>query len=362
MHVERDARALLNRFAAATGLEGDAQPRRYLWTDAFAVCTWVGLGEVERAMALVDAVHWTLGRHRDDDPREGWLSGLSEEEGARRPTAGGLRIGKPLPERGPDQPHRSRLEWDRDGQYFHYLTRWIRALVRLADATGDERYVEWATELGRVAWERFSHGTGAEPSLLYWKMSIDLSRPLVESMGQHDPLDGYVVLSEVAARGGTGLDPVLRSLAGMGQGADWSTGDPLGAGSLMTGALVLSRLPGDDPGRRQILSRVLNAAARSIPRVDVPGALGQPLTGRLPFRELGLAIGLAAITRLPDEIEATVDPDALAALRAAGPEWRSVVGFWRDTAHQRGPNWFDHDAINTVMLAAALAPEGYLGD
>ena len=27
---------------------------------------------------------------------------------------------------------------------------------------------------------------------MYWKMSIDLTRPQVSSMGQHDPLDGYI--------------------------------------------------------------------------------------------------------------------------------------------------------------------------
>ena len=31
----------------------------------------------------------------------------------------------------------------------------------------------------------------------YWKMSIDLSCPLVLSMGQHDPLDGYITFSEL---------------------------------------------------------------------------------------------------------------------------------------------------------------------
>src|SRR5437773_526608 len=94
------------RFADRTGLTTDRPQRRYLWTDAFAVCTFLGLADAtadaryrELALRLVDAVHWTLGRHRDDDARRGWISGLAEEEGARHPTRGGLRIGKPLPER-----------------------------------------------------------------------------------------------------------------------------------------------------------------------------------------------------------------------------------------------------------------------
>ena len=34
---------------------------------------------------------------------------------------------------------------------------------------------------------------------MYWKMSIDLSYPLVTSMGQHDPLDGLITYSELQA-------------------------------------------------------------------------------------------------------------------------------------------------------------------
>jgi hypothetical protein len=34
---------------------------------------------------------------------------------------------------------------------------------------------------------------------MYWKMSIDLTYPLVPSMGQHDPLDGYITYHELQA-------------------------------------------------------------------------------------------------------------------------------------------------------------------
>jgi hypothetical protein len=110
-------------FAELTGLLPERRvPRRYLWTDAFAVCNFLELhrqtGDEEYkrlALSLVEQVHHVLGRHREDDRRSGWISGLSEEEGARRPTAGGLRIGKGMPERGPKEPYDERLEWERDG-------------------------------------------------------------------------------------------------------------------------------------------------------------------------------------------------------------------------------------------------------
>ena len=55
---------LMRRFAQRTGLTSDRPLERYLWTDAFAVCNFLGLGETELALRLVNQVHHTLGRHR----------------------------------------------------------------------------------------------------------------------------------------------------------------------------------------------------------------------------------------------------------------------------------------------------------
>ena len=103
---------------SSTGLSGGRPPRRYLWTDAFAVCNFLGLeratGEVrhrELALRLVDQVHHTLGRHRPDDVRRGWISGLDEHDGQAHPTRGGPRIGKELPERAPGEAFDEGLEW-----------------------------------------------------------------------------------------------------------------------------------------------------------------------------------------------------------------------------------------------------------
>ena len=102
------ADVLLREFAARTGVGGlGDSTKRYLWTDAYAVLASLGLARrtgapehLDRALRIVDLVHHVLGRHRPDDARTGWISGLEESDGERRPTAGGLRIGKPLPERG----------------------------------------------------------------------------------------------------------------------------------------------------------------------------------------------------------------------------------------------------------------------
>ena len=113
-------RKIMSEFAGLTGLSpATTRPRRYLWTDAFAVCNFLGLYQEtgdeklkDLALRLVDQVHSVLGRHREDASRTGWLSGLDEEDGRLHPTLGGLRIGKQLKERGPNEPLDEQLEWD----------------------------------------------------------------------------------------------------------------------------------------------------------------------------------------------------------------------------------------------------------
>jgi rhamnogalacturonyl hydrolase YesR len=152
------------KFAYQTGLLPGKKPKRYLWTDAFAVCNFLGLyrqtGEEkykELALRLVDQVHQVLGKHREDDHRKGWISGLDEEEAKKYPTIGGLRIGKPLPERKPGEPLDTILEWERDGQYYHYLTKWMHALNRVSQVTGDPVYNKWAIELAKTAHVAFTY-------------------------------------------------------------------------------------------------------------------------------------------------------------------------------------------------------------
>lgn len=81
------AAELMTGFARRTGLTGESGVTRYLWTDAFALCNLLGLRRssgdprwLDLAARLVKQVHHTLGRHRDDDPRNGWISGLDEGE------------------------------------------------------------------------------------------------------------------------------------------------------------------------------------------------------------------------------------------------------------------------------------------
>jgi hypothetical protein len=379
---ERMAAELMTSFAERTGLTSDRAPRRYLWTDAFAVCNFLGLagtaGDVRQrdlAQRLVAQVHSVLGRHRSDDSRSGWLSGLDGEEAAAHPTRGGLRIGKELPERRPDEPFDERLEWDRDGQYFHYLTKWMHALDQLTHGTGGGDGNRWARELAEAAHAAFTYvpAPGGRKRM-YWKMSIDLSRPLVPSMGHHDPLDGLITYEQLrvrrpAAAAGPGLEAEISDLGSMCRGMDWATEDPLGLGGLLTAAHRIEQLvrlfTHQDRG---LLATVLDAAARGLSVFAARAALDGPASGRLGFRELGLSIGLRAVERMrtamardPKPFDA--DPRARSRLEQLAnhlPLRATIESFWLEPEHQRSATWIEHQDINEVMLATSLAPDGYL--
>ncbi|MFP4346523.1 MAG: hypothetical protein ACLFU8_17695 [Anaerolineales bacterium] len=371
-------RDIMLTFAEETGLTTEREPRRYLWTDAFAVCNFLELHRrtqeeryLELALRLVDQVHRTLGRHREDDRRTGWLSGLSEEEGEEHPTAGGLRIGKPLPERQADEPFDERLEWEREGQYFHYLTKWMYALNRVSRVTGELRYNRWARELATTAHEAFTYTVSpGNQKRMYWKMSVDLSRPLVPSMGQHDPLDGYLTYQglDAAAPAGT-LDEEIEELASICRGKSWVTDDPLGLGGLLSDAYHAAQLLFTGALKEpDLLLQLLEASRVGLGVYVRQSPLSLPVHYRLAFRELGLAIGLHAVERLQAlmrEQTATTPHrisfrDQVAALARYAPLSEEIESFWLAPSSREATTWTEHLDINRVMLATSLAPEGYL--
>jgi hypothetical protein len=375
----RRAAALMAAFAERTGLTSSAPPRRYLWTDAFAVCNYLGLAAatsdarfIDIALDLVNQVHHVLGRHHPDDPRTGWISGLEGGEAEAHPTRGGLRIGKPLPERGPDEPLDQHLEWDRDGQYFHYLTKWMHALDQTSRATGDPRFNVWARELAETAHSAFVQGPPGRRQMA-WKMGTDLSRPLVPSMGQHDPLDGMItcIQLETTARlfatlpGGPSLDRAIREFEALSHTIDVRTTDPLGLGGLLTDAVRVTQLPAAEALEGgNLLASLLDAALEGLSWYVRMGGWRESAHRRLAFRELGLAIGLAGC-ELPEDAGRsgaleTRNRDRLESLRSFLPLGEAIEAFWLEPAHQAVPTWSEHRDINEVMLATRLAPAGFL--
>ena len=377
-HAER----LMNAFADRTGLDGHGDPgRRYLWTDAFAVRVLLALhrrtGRREHlghALELVDLVHHVLGRHRRDDERQGWISGFSEAQGQMHPTAGGLRIGKPLGERRLDEPFDDRLEWERDGQYFHYLTQWMHALERIAVETGNAQWIHEAIELAQAACRGFiRRDPRSGAAKMIWKASVDLSRPLVDSMGHLDPLDGFVAMERLAATARrlgvddaalAGESAMLRSIGDL--VPSWATLDPLGLGGLLVEASHLIDLVADGSLRLDsLLPRVLADALRSLEASSIEQELHRPPDSRLAFRELGLAIGLRAIDSaetsirdVPDRFGGDADAawflDHVDRIHRFRPLADRLEAAWLDPAAEASGRWNEHLDIDAVMLAASL--------
>ena len=129
---------------------------RYLWTDAHGLCNLLTLYHVtgdtsyiNQSEQLIADVYRILGRKK------------------------GLRIGE---------------EPDRDGQYFHYLTKWIYALNEFGKIKPE--YHEKAVQLVKdIHPHFFKKGRG-----VIWKMMEDLSSPYPGyGLGGLDFYDGYVV-------------------------------------------------------------------------------------------------------------------------------------------------------------------------
>jgi hypothetical protein len=210
---------------------------------------------------------------------------------------------------------------------------------------------------------------------MVWKMSIDLTRALVPSMGQHDPVDGYITNLQLRATAaslsqtvrGPDLDDEIRQLGAMIQGEEWATLDPLGIGGLLVDAYRVAQLMTvGGLADEHLPERLLSAALVGLEYYVRTGQSKEAAGYRLAFRELGLAIGLNAARCMWKA--------APGRLAAASPGIRSklemlvhytslgeeIETFWRDPVHQSTGTWSEHRDINEVMLATLLVPEGFL--
>jgi hypothetical protein len=385
-HETATVARLTAAFARRTGLSPAADnPQRYLWTDAFAVCNFLELFARTldekfclTATALINQVHQVLGRFRYDDGHSGWISGLDEDRGRCRPTLGGLRIGKPLKERGADEVIDEQLEWDRDGQYFHYLTKWMHALCQAAFVMRTNEYAQWAGDLAHTAFNTFvCKSQSGRPIGVYWKMSTDLSRPLVPAIGLHDALDGFVTLREVqhaivkvsGDAGADGLGEASKVLFALCENRQWATDDPLGIGGLLFDACRLCQLVDERNGRElRLLEHVMQGSGDGLMIMLKTGYLKRPVEHRLAFRELGLAIGLKAVP-----IMARASQKERKAFRSRPVLLRlielllayerlsdEIIDFWLPYAEDPDKSWRAHQDINEVMLATAIAPSTFL--
>jgi len=266
------------------------------------------------ADALIKNVHDVLGKDRQGNKR---LDDATDEE----PLKGGLRIGKIDPEGTPDG----------DGQYFHYLTKWMYALNRMSVAKQDIKYNNWAIQMAKAVHPRFVYRTGQNELHMYWKMSIDLSRPMVKSEGNLDPYDGYItyrVLQELADDKNI-LKQEIDDMASLvhAKFRFYSSSDPLDLGE----ALWISHFYPEEMWADTLTSRSL----QGLEQLWKAGQFKLPERYRLAFREFGTTIGVQ------------VNPKAKS-------QWidrvKEILDFWSTRLYTR-----DRD-ITPVMFCASLIP------
>jgi hypothetical protein len=141
-------------------------------------------------------------------------------------------------------------------------------------------------------------------------------------------------------------------------GPNLETTDPLGLGGLLTDAWRVEQLTRDGAmGGQVLLDRLLDAAVVGLAHYEHGGDLRLPAPYRLAFRELGLAIGLAAGPLMRRDSARGRHVEQLmrfAPLRAA------IDVFWLQPEHRRTSLWLEHQNINDVMLATSLVPAAYL--
>lgn len=363
-----EARVLMDSFAQKTGLQNkEGNPEeRYLWTDALAVQTFFALYHTsgkysyrDYAFKLIEMVHNNLGRYHSDDHRTGRISGLTEEEAKEHPTAGGLRIGKKLPERRQDQPLNERLEWERDGQYFHYITRWIHALLTAGKESGEQKYGIWAAEL-LVASNKFIYSSGTGPRM-YWKMSTDLSRPLVTGMGGHDPLEGLIcaaAVKEMVPQTASKLEPISLQFSTMCKNQEWATTDSLSIGALLLNTLKAAGLEQTkDLSPSSLPGRLFEESVKSLEVYKRLNETGYPASRRLAFRECGLSLGLRCLWGAEKELLSKGLP--VEKLKKYQHLPGEIENFWKEIPNQHVSTWTDHLNINAVSLAASLVSKDY---
>ena len=252
----------------------------------------------------------------------------------------------------------------------------MHALNRVSQVTANSIYNQWALELARVAHAAFTYSpsplsqTGV-PKRMFWKMSIDLSHPLVDSMGHHDPLDGLMTYLQLNATAKqfpeTSSELILKTeikeMEAMCTGKQWASEDALGIGGLLSDAFKLVQLINTHHLQETArLESLLQDIVLSLQAFITHNQLNLPAEYRLAFRELGLSIGLHTIAKMQMIIEKNPDDfenaDQLISTLSNLYHFHKIAelieNFWLKPKHRSVNSWQEHADINNVMLATSL--------
>jgi len=268
---------------------------RYLWTDAFGLVLLASLYAESGERRYLDQAEWVV---------------AEVERVLGRPR--GIRIG--------EAP-------DRDGQYFHYLTKWLYALFVLGRHLPQYRHKA-------VAIVRQIHDAFVLPSRgVIWKMSEDLSHPYPGTgFGALDAFDGYVAYRLLDQ------ESLTREISDMRMLIDRSAPDLVITQDLGLGMMLwMSQFFPEEGWAKTQKTRCLSMLDRMWMQQGYfcrePGALGV----KFAFTNYGVSVGLQAVNAMPERV--------------------SRVNAFFET--YRSGDEYDREAITHVMACSSHFP-GYL--
>lgn len=321
--------------ADEAGLCADGNQRRYLWTDAFGVLAYTSLaqyyesqGRLDEAQqykhaadTLIQVVHKCLG-----SPRSKKRDDLMTKDTSSPTGHVGLRIGKVHSRKVTD------YGMSYDGQYWHYVDKWLLALARSGHVTEGILIAKSCFPYF------FDYGNGNIPGWgggIRWKLNVDASAPpsLERARASDDALVALIVFSILQAH---------RDVA-----SDESLEDEI---KLLRVALQGYRpRVTDDPlgwGLEAMCDQYLQGHPRQAALKSLASSALHPSHLSLPFRLYGAMIG----ARIAGESVAPQDAvDQLVQLSLKHEARAAAIGVE------------EHSSINRVMLAMCMLCPGVLG-
>lgn len=188
---------------------------------------------------------------------------------------------------------------------------------------------------------------------MYWKMSTDLSRPLVTNMGMHDPLEGLICCLGIINRFPDRIsefDFMLTVFDKMCEGINWETSDSLGIGALLLNSLRLKFQKEHVPENISPES-LMQQSLQSLDNFQ-QNLFNENANRRLAFRECGLALGIQMIKGIYEKYHYPDIPHAR--LQNYFLLAEDFEDFWLNPKNHECHTWKDHLDINEVSLAASL--------
>ena len=217
------------------------------------------------------------------------------------------------------------------------------ALNRLSLATKDPVYNQEAILLAKAIHPNFVIDRQSANPRMVWKIAMDMSKPLVWSQGNLDPLDGFQIFRKLQAASGD-PDTLKNEIADYKRIIDLEGKHSVSTDTLDLGmTLWTAHFSEDEPYFADLMQQGIGQAHKLYDN----GYLDTSTNRRLAFREYGTCLGIGCVQE-PD--------DKLQSLRTG------IISTW-EKYHSSTPS--DLRPISEVMRAAALIPgafrAGYLG-